>query len=347
MKIAARDIDRFVQNPAAGLCAALVYGPDEGLARERAQILGKTVTPDLSDPFNVVDLPAASVESDPARLADELAAMSMMGGRRLIRIRDGADKIADIIAEALKNCGATENFLLVEAGDLKPASKLRKLFEKLDNAAALPCYVDDAVGLARILATDFSAAGVTVERDALTLLAAYLTGDRALARGAVEKIITYAGPEKKTVTVADALLCCGDASQLFIDDLARAAAGGDAAAASEMLARIMGEGLPPVAVLRGLQNYFKRLSLVAALTADGTAMDAALRKLQPPLFFKAKDAFLAHLRLWPQEKILSVLAQLAETEAECKTTGAAAEMLADRAVLRVAVTAQQLRRRAA
>ena len=51
---------------------------------------------DLADPFNVADLSEAVLESDPARLADEAAAISMMGGRRVVRVRGAGKALAEL-----------------------------------------------------------------------------------------------------------------------------------------------------------------------------------------------------------------------------------------------------------
>ena len=85
------EADRYGVSPPKGLSIALVYGPDAGLVQERTEKLLKTVTPDLTDPFNAADLGEAALLADPARLADEAAAISMMGGRRTVRVRGVAN----------------------------------------------------------------------------------------------------------------------------------------------------------------------------------------------------------------------------------------------------------------
>ena len=93
MIIAARDADRFVAQPPKTLRVALLFGPDAGLVQERAEKLLKTVAPDLSDAFNVADLNENVLLADPARLADEAAAISMMGGRRVVRVRGASNDL--------------------------------------------------------------------------------------------------------------------------------------------------------------------------------------------------------------------------------------------------------------
>src|SRR5579864_8738783 len=103
MIVSARDADRFAAQPPKGLRVALVFGPDAGLVQERAEKLLKSVAPDLTDPFNVSDLSESVLQSDPARLADEAAAISMMGGRRVVRVRGAGNALADLFEEFLES----------------------------------------------------------------------------------------------------------------------------------------------------------------------------------------------------------------------------------------------------
>src|SRR5471032_3147997 len=107
MIVKAGDADRFAAGPPKGLRVALVFGPDAGLVQERTEKLLKSVTPDLTDPFNVADLNEAPLLADPARLADEAAAISMMGGQRVVRVRGAGNALAKLF----------ERFLDDPAGD--------------------------------------------------------------------------------------------------------------------------------------------------------------------------------------------------------------------------------------
>ncbi|PPR23850.1 MAG: hypothetical protein CFH40_00981, partial [Alphaproteobacteria bacterium MarineAlpha10_Bin3] len=73
--------------------AILVYGTDAGLVLERANALARSVAEDLSDPFLVAEITAASLREEPTRIADEAASISLTGGRRVVRVRDASDAI--------------------------------------------------------------------------------------------------------------------------------------------------------------------------------------------------------------------------------------------------------------
>ncbi|HRJ61497.1 MAG TPA: DNA polymerase III subunit delta, partial [Azospirillaceae bacterium] len=67
MKLQGRGVDAFLRKPDPAVRAAVIFGPDAGLARERAETLGKLICPDLTDPFRVAELAAADIARDPAR----------------------------------------------------------------------------------------------------------------------------------------------------------------------------------------------------------------------------------------------------------------------------------------
>lgn len=128
MKIAPGAADRFVASPPESLRACLVYGPDGGLVRERAASLARQRVGDLSDPFRVSMLSAAAVAETPGRLADEAAMLSLTGETRVVRA-DGIGDAAFESVEILLSRPEASTLVVLEAGDLPPRSKLRKIFE--------------------------------------------------------------------------------------------------------------------------------------------------------------------------------------------------------------------------
>src|SRR5258706_473332 len=130
--------------------AVLLLGPDAGLVRERAETVARTVCADLQDAFRVADLAAATIVADPARLADESAQISLMGGRRLVQVRDAGDNLAPIFSRFLGDAPG-DSLVVVEAGDLPGRSSLRRAFDDAPQAAAIGCYPDGPRELANVI----------------------------------------------------------------------------------------------------------------------------------------------------------------------------------------------------
>ncbi len=84
VEVKPREIAARLKSVGADVRAAILFGPDQGMVRERAKAIGKQIAPDLSDPFQVVRPVLKTLSDTPSLLADEMASMSMLGGRRLV-----------------------------------------------------------------------------------------------------------------------------------------------------------------------------------------------------------------------------------------------------------------------
>ncbi len=349
MKIAPRDADAFLRSPDPAARAVLVYGPDAGLVCERVEALVKGVAGDLSDPFRVADFSAQELIDDPARLADEAAALSLTGGRRAVRLRQGDDSLAPLFRAFLGLPAANapgDTLIVVEAGDLPARSALRKAFESAKTGAALACYRDDERSLGAVIRETLREFGHEATPDALAYLSAHLGGDRQLSRRELEKLALYKGGEPGPIELVDAQACVGDSAALSVDDLAYAVGGGAAAAADRALARSLQEGVQPVAALRAVSRHFQRLHLVVGLVENGLPLDDASKRLRPPLFWKVAPAFRTQAAAWSLAALARALARLLEAEADCKSSGAPEATICGRALLEITVNAPSRRRRA-
>ncbi len=170
-------------------------------------------------------------------------------------------------------------------------------------------------------------------------MAANIVGDRAIARSEAEKLITYIGPDKRFVSLEDVAACIGNSAALSLDDLTNHVASGNFPSAERALTHILSEGIPAVTVLRHLQTHFTRLHAVKSRLQAGEDLEQALKKLRPPLFWKAKPAFQAQLAAWRPAQIEQALLLLMAAEARCKQTAFNPGILCSRAVLSLSQTA--------
>ena len=338
MIVKSSEADRYAKNPPRGVVAALVFGPDQGLVRERSETLLKTVVDDLNDPFRVSDLDEQALSDDPARLADEAAAISMLGGRRVVRVRgagNGLAKLFDAFLEEPKG----DALVVVEAGDLAKGSALRKVFEEAENGAAIPCYADSARDLSDVVREALRAEGLVIAPDALADAVSRLGSDRGITRRELEKLALYARGQKE-ISLEDVRAVMGDEAEARVDEVCDAAGSGDLPRLDLALERLWVADLSPVAVLRQAMSHFQRLLLVGAEAARGETIDGAMRKLRPPVHFSRTASFKAQAQRWNESRLGDALDLLLETEALCKTTGVPAQAVCGRALFNVAAMAK-------
>jgi DNA polymerase-3 subunit delta len=336
MKISARNVETFLAGVDESLAAVLVYGPDTGLVRERADRLAAAIAGDVADPFRVSEVTSERLREQPSLLVDEAASLTFGGGRRVVRLRAAGDAQAGLVAAFLKSA-VGGGLLIAESEELGPRSSLRQLFEAADNAAALPCYRDEGADLARFIAEELRSAGLQLADDARDYLGSALGGDRGITRRELEKLVAYMGAAGgDRVELADALACVGDNAALSLDDLIIATGSGDLAAVERLTTRVLQEGTSPVSILRAGGRHFLRLHLLAAAPGD---RERVMRSFRPPVFWKFAPVMEDQARRWAPARLHQALSRLTRAEADCKTTGAPAETLCRRALLEIATLA--------
>lgn len=342
MKVPPRDIERFVEKPPEHLRACLVYGADAGQVRELATKLAKSVAPDLDDPFRVATLDAQTLAADPARLADEAAAMAFGGGRRVVRLRglsgDHARLLKDVVTAPVGDA-----LIVAEAGQLRRDAAIVKLFEGAESGAAIPCYADEGRGLQTLLDKALKEAGVSLTPDARAYVLARLGVDRSATRMEIEKLVLYAG-EGGRLELEDAMDAVGDAGVAGVDDLVYAVAGGELTAAHRAFDRLLGAGAQPIAIQRALMAHLVKLRGVVS-KAETAGLEPALSSVRPPIFFKRKPAFEAQARRWTRQRLSMAVDRMIQAEIELKQTGSADHLALWRACFDVARVANALKRR--
>ena len=334
MKLDARAAAAALGNPAS-YRAVLLHGPDAGLVRERGGALVRAVLGAGDDPFRLAEFDR---EGFP-RIPEEMAALALTGGRRVVRVRDADDRAASAVTAALNGRG--EALLVLEAGELPARSKLRALIERAQDAAAIGCYPEEGRALSQTIRARLEARGVGISGEALDWLTGRLGADRMASAAEIEKLALYAGPGGR-IEIADALASTGDLAGLSLDDALFAATAGDLARADRALEQALAEGAAPVGVIRAALLHLQRLHRARAAMAAGVTEAEAMRRLRPPVFIRRAGAFAQALRLWPESTLAAALASLFETERACKHTGTPAETLCRNAIAALARRAARL-----
>jgi DNA polymerase-3 subunit delta len=341
------DIERFISRPDAAIRAALIYGRDSGVVRDRGHALAAKLVPNPDDPFDVAILTEQDLADDGGRLEGELAAQSLMGGRRLVRLRMTAEKPAadKLAAEALDRHAKGElnpdAFFLIEAGALGRESALRKVAEKAPGAAAIPCYEDEPGDVARLVREVLARDGVSLTPDALNLFVARMPKERGVARQEIERLALYLGPGSGVIaTPADLEPFLGVEPEASLLDAAADAFGGRLADAQAGLRRAAQEGESGPAAVRALGIHLGRLRRTLTLAKAGAGLAEAAKA--SGVFWKQEREFLRQARAWTLADLDRVQPEILAADRACKTTGSPDRLIAERLAFAVAGRARRL-----
>jgi len=333
MKIPAGQIENLMRSVPQTIKAALLYGPDAGLAEERALTIATQITGTNPDPFSLADISPEKIKEDTGAVIAELGSISFFGGRKLVRIKYATDTVSSTIMSALQFMDegkAGDSFLLVTASELGPRSSLRLLFEKEKNALAIPCYQEDAGSLATTIQAKLRTSGFTWEDGVIEILAARLVGDRMVLNSELEKLFIFKG-EDSQISLADIEILLADSAEASLDELCLSVADRDPAKLFRLFAKSISQGIEPVRIIRQLLGYFNRINIVYAKVRNRQPEQEAIASLKPAIFWKNLPHFRRHLGFWAKSgnKLDQVVEILLRAELDCKRTATPELICAD------------------
>jgi DNA polymerase III subunit delta len=329
--IAAKDSAAFLKAGFQRYPIILVFGPDEGLVFENADLIARqTVGQDLS---NILRFEGDEIANDPLRLADEANAIAMFGGIRAIRIRTGNKSLVPAL-EPLLAKPPQDARIILEAGDIKKSHGLRALVEASPGAAALACYAEEGRNLAEWLDSIVRDRGFTLERDARQSLLAAIGIDRKRSRSELEKLFLYSMGQK-TISLGDVEASISDAATLSADTVIDATFQGNLEIIESEARRVLADGMD-AAVLLGfaLRHAFVLLS-IADQVAEGRSALESIKSHR--VHWKREKAVTDQVNRWSIPRLDRAVQILSEATLNTRRIAALDDALAIRALWSLAL----------
>ncbi len=297
MKISSYQVENYIKKIAdEKISGCLLYGPEPTITRFRFDVIAKKIVNDLSDPFLVSNISGEKIKEDKAILVDEFYSISMLGGRRLIMVKDSDKNTTQAIISSLKNLLSdpqygrkSDNFILIQAGDLDKASALRKLVEESQFLMAIPCYEEDAKSLRLSISEIFKNNEINPENEVINLMIKNFGKDRNLIANEINKIKTYLGEEKQlSLEVFNKIISLKQDDNL--QDFAVQFASKNYEWCFLRAEKALEEGNESIMLVRNLINYFSKLyNAKIAIERSGRSFDDAVKSAQ--IFYKIEENF--------------------------------------------------------
>jgi DNA polymerase-3 subunit delta len=298
-EVKSHEFDRFAEKSAELYKIFVIYGPDRGLVSERAALIAGKTGISQDDPFAMLKLDVSDLQGDPGRLLDEVNSMGLFGGSKLVWLRGAANEkpLLDAI-QILADGPAPANILIVEAGDLKKGSGLRKIAEPSRSIAVIPCYADDIKALNSLIDSELGSEGLRISPGARQRLLELLGGDRVASRNEIRKLALYC---RGTGMVEEAQIdeIIGDASAVSADEAVDAILSGDLPALHRAIQKIVSSKTPVFLVLQSCLKQFQLLDLMRAeMEEKKLHTSQVMMTLGRHVHFKRKPIIEKALRTW-------------------------------------------------
>lgn len=321
-----------LDRPSPDIRLYLLHGPDEAGAAALAQRLAKALEPDAER----VDLDAATLKSDSARLADEAASLSLFGGTRWIRAAGVGEEAAPAV-EALLAAERAGNPVVLIAPGVKGTGALVKLATASKAAMAVACYVPTERDAGAIVGELAREQGLRLQGRVAQQIAQGAGFDRAVMAREIEKLALFldAAPERPQTLDEAALAEVGaDLGEGETNRLVAAALAGDGPALGDELARAREAGTSPIVWLRALARRLSTLAEMRAAADAGEPIDAVLKRHR--VFWREETATKQALSRWSAAALGDAHDRVKRAERAVMVPGNAGEVLADHAVLALA-----------
>jgi DNA polymerase-3 subunit delta len=341
VKVKRPQLERALKAPAEARFF-LFYGPDEAgsraLVRELAAAAGEGA--------ERIDLAGSELKADPARLADEAAAISLFGGARYIVVEPAGDESLAAV-EALLSAPAAGNPVALIAGALRPASKLLKTAVADPAAIAFASYVPEGRDAARLAAELAREQGLQLRPDLAGRVAESCGGNRALIEQEMSKLALYldASPEAPRSLDEEALAAVGAGEgEGDLSRLVDSVGAGDPASLESELLRLRSEGIEGIPVIRAMLRRLYLLTRLRAEVEKGNSVGAVMASpAAKSVFFKEKVSVAEQLGRWRSDLLAKSVSRLLEAERAVKASGGLGPLAADEELFAIARQAARLR----
>jgi DNA polymerase-3 subunit delta len=335
-------IDGYLKKPDTSIKAFFIYGENEGLTSELCKKIALTIVSNINDPFCVVNLLWDEIKSDVGTLFSEYNAISLMGDRRVIILRNVDNDLTKNLKELLSS--KSDTLLIICGGDnFNKKSSLVQFSSDSDVIVTFACYEDRAENISSSARSFLIEKQITSSPEAFTLLCSRLSSDRKFNNNELEKLITYVGT-KKHIEVDDVKAVVFDQSATGTDDLCFQTFSGEKNTALKSLKHLLNENTEAVTIIRSLTYHTQKLLEGKALAEKGEIISEVAKKITPARLFYRRNSIASQLNMWSKDRLFDILELLYKAELSCKTTNIPTEEYLSYTVLTLVSAASKLKK---
>ena len=195
MNIKPEQVDSVVKSLPHNIRGVVIYGSNEGMISTLSQQFIKAISPDIYDAFHVSYLDMSDITADVGALYAEFNAQSLMGGRRVVVVKDATNLLTKTLKELFAS-SPSDTLLIATSTALKTKDSLAVLAKDEDSFYGIGCYDDRDEDITAFASKFISKNGFSIDNSSFQLLCSRLSNDRKISANELDKLITYMGSKK-------------------------------------------------------------------------------------------------------------------------------------------------------
>tara|TARA_E500000178_G_scaffold346929_1_gene399358 strand:+ start:3757 stop:4758 length:1002 start_codon:yes stop_codon:yes gene_type:complete len=290
----------------------LIYGENIGLK----EALKKNIV-NANNKAEIVNIYQEDIAKNKDVILNEVKNVSLFTKEKIIVINQVNEKIISDIEDLRDSKENIKIILIAELLDKK--SKLRSLFEKTSNLAAIPCYNDTEITLRKLIQIELKNFK-NLNPNTINMILNYSNLNRKTILNNIEKIKSF---YEKKILSEDTLeiLLNADRNEVF-ENIRDAALNGDKVKLNNLLGNFTFANEDTYLYLNMINYRLIKLLDILNLNEDNQSIELTINKMRPPIFWKDKPIFLKLLKKWDKQSIIGALEYLREVEKKMKNNSA-------------------------
>ena len=341
MKGKQQDIYSIINSGKSAYKAVILYGPNTFVINDLYKKLSKTLIDEDKEIFGSREFDAKEIIGDADSFYNEAQSFGLGADKKYIRINMGSSEAGGAILEFLKN-DQEDVTLIVKAGILSPRSTLRKVAEKTDGVVIVPFYDDDTTSLVNFIADKTSENNFKISREASNEIITLTGLERGRVNDSINNLMLFLDSSKKReINIDDVRLVLFDTNQNQINELCTNVCLGRIEDSQKILSRLFLQGVTPPQFVAALLGHFQKIHSTGLRVLSGVPVNAAIKEIKPPIFFKEVKSFQNQIENWGVKKAERALELLVETDLKTKTFSGLGHSIIGDVVLRLANVAKK------
>ncbi len=243
----AKSFDAWAQASIVDDTVILLHGENEDLKRDCLARLYRTIDADPRDAFRTVRLEPSDIDADISRLADEIGAVSMFGGVRLVAARCQTRRAIET-SELVLSLPRVSCLVVILTGEIAEPDTLRRLSDKNTDFVAVHCEEEHAGDLRAFVLNELEKLDLGADGGALDAFLTLVAEDRASIRGEIEKLACYLGSPGR-ISLDDVHSVVADGAGLITEAATQAMMAGRTDLLASALDRMNANGVDSSAAL--------------------------------------------------------------------------------------------------
>ncbi len=314
MKIKEFEVVDLLKN-AFSFSSILIYGPDQGLVKERAKTAIESISNKFENSVNISNLSIDDIKDSNNLLIDSVLQANLLAKKNIVRIKMANDSLTNILKSFLESTKPNQGgFVLLESQNLNPNSSLRKLFENDKSSPIISCYQDTKDTIINTINSTTKELSINMDKQSMDYLSTRLGNDREITKQEINKLALYTNFSKEPITFDKVLECIGDHSINNINKLCDQIGNLDILNAISTLETLLSEGGREITIIRSMLLHFQKLLYIKL--SDNQAKE--IQNLKPPIHFLRLNNFKKQLEHWNVENIISALNLINNLEIKSK-----------------------------